>query len=85
MFTAATIKVQRPNGDIEEYAVSFGGGPIAENGDVKEQMHEWLQQYVAGELHHIPTIQKVQTFLLAAGYGFTNVIVVEVGPLQEVA
>lgn len=78
MYTATTVTVQRPNGNVEEYRCSLGGGAIS---DDYRYMHALLVQYAADEMNSLVEIRKVQDFLSCAGYGLSNVILKDVSEM----
>ena len=80
-YTATTVTILRPSGEKETYDLSLGGGEATPE---MEATLEQLTKYAAGELHTIREISEVQLFLSSAGYGLSNVILLEALPLHTV-
>ena len=80
-FTTVTVTIQRPNGDVESYDLSLGGGPITSE---KEYIRDLLALYAADATNKIEEIRVAQNFLVCSGYGLSNVILLEVSEQKEV-
>lgn len=78
--TFAPMMIRWPSGQAHIIDVSFSGGPESE---ADRTMHALLTDFAAGDLHTISLIGECQVFLSNAGYGLSNVIVVEVLPLEQ--
>ena len=80
-YTATTVTILRPTGEKETYDLSLGGGEATPE---MENTLTLLKQYSAGELHTIREITRAQLFLVSAGYGLSNVILLDASPLHTV-
>ena len=81
-YTATTVTILRPTGKTETYDLSLGGGEPTPD---MENTLTLLKQYAAGELRTIREISRAQLFLSSAGYGLSNVILLDVSPLHTVS
>ena len=79
-YTAVTVTILHPSGEKETHILSLGGGDAT---PAMENTRNLLEAYASGALNTIVDIREAQGFLVCAGYGLSNIILLDVSPLQD--